>query len=291
MRSWLTIKGNSAAQLAKAPVIGADTLVVDMSLVPDDENAAQVRADVAEWFSSFREQLSTPKSFKRWLRIKPLDGTHWIDDLSVIMAGAPDGLIVPKCTGPEQVRMLASELYEIEQRHGVGHNATKIIPQIGETPGSALTLRDYTDDPHPRLAGFAWNAEGLAREIGAQRTRTDDGRWCDTMRLVRGTTILLAKTLGLLAIETSVRDPKDLQTGALAARRARQDGFTGMAANHPRQVALINDAFKPTANERAEAQAIVDLFASTPSVAMVNHKGTMVDRTGLEQAEQLLELV
>ncbi len=53
---------------------------------------------------------------------------------------------------------------------------------------------------------------------------------------------------------------------------------------------LINEAFKPTPNECANAQAIVDLFAGSPTAAVVNHKGAMIDRTGLEQAQQVLEL-
>ena len=269
-------------------MIGADALIVDMTRVPVNNDSDQIRANVAEWLHSHRDPVLESKNFKRWLRIKPMDQAHWADDLNAAMEGAPNGLIVPKCTGPEQVRMLASELYEIEQRLGLEHNSTRIIPQIGETPQSALTLRDYTDDPHPRLAGFAWNAEGLARSLGAHRTHTDNGGWCDTMRLVRGTTLLLAKTLGLLAIETPVTDPKDVKTGALAARRAKQDGFTGMAAAHPRQISLINDAFVPTPTERARAEAIIGLFAQSPSATVVSHNGMMVDRSGLEQAEQVL---
>lgn len=290
MRSWLYIKGDSAAQLSKSPSIGADALVVDMTRVPIDDAVDDVRAHVTGWFSAHRPASSGPKKFTRWLRIKPMGESHWGDDLAAAMEGGPDGIIVPQCSGPQQVRMLASELYEIEQRLGLEHNATRIIPQIGETAQAALTLRDYTDDPHPRLAGFAWNAGGLARSLGAQRTHMDNGEWCDTMRLVRATTILLAKTLGLLAIETPLFDPADLHVGATAARRAKQDGFTGMAAAHPRQVPLINDAFLPTPTERAQAENIVSLFAHSPSAAVVTQNGMAIDRAALDQAEKLLSL-
>ncbi|MXO89378.1 HpcH/HpaI aldolase/citrate lyase family protein [Pontixanthobacter aquaemixtae] len=288
MRSWLFIEGDNAAKMGKAPGIGADALVLDLSHVVAGPAAAQLRMDAAEWLTMHGTRVTKKAGFSRWLRIKSLDQPHWHDDLAVALQGAPDGLILPKCTGPEQIRTLASELYELEQRLGIEHSSTKIIPQIGSTPGSALTLRDYTDDPHPRLAGFAWDAEGLARALGAQRTHTETGAWCDTMRLVRGTVILLAKTLGLMAIETQVSDPKDVDTGLLAARGAKQDGFTGMCASHPRQVRIINQQFAPTPSERAEAQRIVSLFKSNPSASAVDHNGALFDRKALGQAERLL---
>ena len=63
-----------------------------------------------------------------------------------------------------------------------------------------------------------------------------------------------------------------------------------MAAKHPCQVSPINHAFAPTPSERAEAEAIIELFASNPSVAVVNHGGVAIDRTGLEKAEHTLQL-
>ena len=52
MRSWLYIKGNNPAQLRKAPLVGADALVVDLSNVPANDAAAQIREDVSAWFTA-----------------------------------------------------------------------------------------------------------------------------------------------------------------------------------------------------------------------------------------------
>jgi citrate lyase subunit beta/citryl-CoA lyase len=61
-----------------------------------------------------------------------------------------------------------------------------------------------------------------------------------------------------------------------------------MLAIHPAQVDVINAAFTPTAEELAEAQEIVDLFAANPGVGAIGHKGAMLDRPHLARAQALL---
>ncbi|MXP47379.1 CoA ester lyase [Altererythrobacter luteolus] len=269
MRSWLVIEGNKPAKLAKAPMVGADAIVIDLACVPVDDDAPRVREEVAEWLTNFSDPLVAKKAFARWVRIKPMDAPHWREDLVAAMKGAPDGVILPKVTGPTQIRMLASELYEIEQKLALKHNSTKIIPQIGETAEAALTLPSLTGDPQPRLTGFAWNAENVARGLGAKRSRREDGGWTDTMRHVRAMTLILAKAMGVMAIDTATADAADVDLGLSDAREARQDGFTGMFAVHPRQVSAINEAYSLSARERAEAEALLGLFASKPAAVPV----------------------
>lgn len=268
MRSWLFLEADKQQKLSKAPMVGAEALVIDLAAIPNDDSAEQMRRDVAHWLRTYSDPLIAKKAFARWIRIKPLDAPNWRDDLLVAMEGAPDGVFLPKVTGPTQIRMLASELYEIEQKIGLKHNSTKIIPQIGETPQAALTLPSLTGDPQPRLTGFAWNADNVARGLGAKRTRRDDGSWTDSLSHVRAMTLILAKAMGVMAIDTSTTDAADVERGAQDARNAKQDGFTGMCATHPRQVTIINDAYALSAKERAEAEAVLGLFASkaTPKV-------------------------
>jgi citrate lyase subunit beta / citryl-CoA lyase len=61
-----------------------------------------------------------------------------------------------------------------------------------------------------------------------------------------------------------------------------------MLAIHPAQVDVINAAFTPTAEELADAQAIVDLFAANPGVGAIGYQGAMLDRPHLARAQALL---
>lgn len=266
MRSWLFIEGNSPGKMAKAPMVGADAVVVDLSCVPNDEDAPQLRADIAAWLRAHSDPLIARKAFARWVRIKPLDTPMWREELAAVMQGAPEGVILPKATGNDDLRVLASELYEIEQKLGLKHNTTKIIPQIGETPRAALTLNELTTDRQPRISGFMWNADNVARGLGAKRTRCEDRRWTDALSHVRAMTVILARTMGVLAIDTATADYRDVELGQRDARHARQDGFHGMCAFHPKQVAAIHDAYALSARERAEAEAVIGL-ANSRSIA------------------------
>jgi citrate lyase subunit beta/citryl-CoA lyase len=63
-----------------------------------------------------------------------------------------------------------------------------------------------------------------------------------------------------------------------------------MLAIHPAQVPVINAAFAPNADEIAEAEEIVALFAANPGVGAIGWKGGMLDRPYLSRALNLLRL-
>ena len=91
-------------------------------------------------------------------------------------------------------------------------------------------------------------------------------------------------------IETVYPAFKDLDGLAAYAGRARRDGFTGMMAIHPAQVAVINGAFTPGADEVAHAEAVVAAFAANPGAGALSLDGKMIDRPHLVQAQRILGL-
>ena len=99
-----------------------------------------------------------------------------------------------------------------------------------------------------------------------------------------------AHAAGVPAIETVYPDFRDLDGLAAYAARGRRDGFTGMMAIHPAQVAVINAAFSPSDAEVAHARAVVDLFAANPGAGALQLDGKMVDAPHLKAAERLLAL-
>jgi citrate lyase subunit beta/citryl-CoA lyase len=100
--------------------------------------------------------------------------------------------------------------------------------------------------------------------------------------------LLGAAAAGVAAIDTIHGDFRDDAGLRRRAEQVRRAGFRGMLAIHPAQVDVINAAFTPTAEELAEAQAIVDLFAANPGVGAIGHQGAMLDRPHLARAQSLL---
>jgi citrate lyase subunit beta/citryl-CoA lyase len=104
---------------------------------------------------------------------------------------------------------------------------------------------------------------------------------------VRTQCILAAHALNLEAIDTVYVDFRDPQGLKSACEASRYDGFTGRFAIHPDQVAVINQAFTPSAAELALAQRIVDAFAS--GAGAVSLDGKMYDIPHLKAAKRLIK--
>ncbi len=288
IRSWLFVPGDSERKLAKAATCGADVVIVDLEDAVASEAKPAARAAAFEWVDAYRTQLVAGNKFARWVRINSLQGEEWRADLAAIMPAAPDGVMLPKAEGPEQVQQLAAELFEWEERLDLPLSSTRILPQVGETPMSALTIGDYAKEEVLRIIGLAWGSEDLASAIGATRRRDAKGEWTDLFRMVRSTLLLTAHARGIAPIETAFADFRNLEGLKHAAVQSRADGFVGMLAIHPDQVEIIKTAFSPGDAEIAAAQAIVDLFDANPETAVLQMDGRMVEKPHLEQARQLL---
>lgn len=293
IRSWLFVPGDSEKKLAKAPAVGADVLIVDLEDAVAPEAKAAARGLAREWLlADGRSVLAGPRR-QHWVRINPLDSGLWREDLAAVMNGKPDGIVVPKASGPEQLRMLVAELYELEQDNAIAAGTTRVLPLVSETAHAALTLAAYGDPANTitRLLGLTWGAEDLAAAVGASRKRDANGVWTDLFRMVRAQVLLTAHAAGLAAIDTLHADFRDTEGLRRAARESYADGFAGMLAIHPAQVEVINQAFTPGAEELAEARAIVAAFAANPGAGALQLGGRMIDQPHLEQARKLLARV
>lgn len=286
-RSWLFVPGDSEKKLLKTPETGAHALIVDL------EDAVAVSAKLAarritrDWLEVHKRQITMRKQ-ARWVRINAVETGLWQEDLAAVMSGAPEGIMLPKAEGPEQIRQVAAQIYELEQRHGIPNGQTRLLPLVSETPRAALTISAYMDASMPRLAGLTWGAEDLSAELGAARKRDAEGQWTDAFRFVRAQTLLVSHARGVWPIDTLYADFRDLEGTRRAAEAARADGFAGMLAIHPSQVPLINAAFTPSEEELAHARAIVDAFAANPGVGALQLNGRMLDQPHLRQARALL---
>ena len=85
-------------------------------------------------------------------------------------------------------------------------------------------------------------------------------------------------------VTTAIDDVNSLQADAL---RGKRFGFGAKLCIHPKQVAAVNSAYRPTADELAWARRVMDAAGSADGAA-VQVDGRMVDKPVLIRAQRLL---
>ena len=279
LRSLLFVPGDRPERFAKAAASGADAIILDLEDSVSPANKEAARAAVADYLAGEREVITL-------VRVNPLDGHMTAADVAAIAAARPDAIMLPKAEGAPAIAQLDTIL---RSESPAGTSLPPILPIATETPAAIFTLGSYRE-VGARLIGLTWGAEDLPAAIGAATSREADGDYTDPYRVARALTLFAAHGAGVAAIDTVFPAINDADGLAAYAARARRDGFTGMMAIHPAQVAPINAAFTPSADEVAHAQAIVDAFAANPGAGVLQLGGKMVDAPHLKQARHILSL-
>ncbi len=279
-RSYLFVPADSEHKLEKAASAGADALIIDLedSVTPAARPAARELA---------RKHVARLDNV--WVRINPLHTSDAEKDLASVMPSAPAGVVLPKPRDGGDAQRLGRMLDDLEEEHGLSAGQTRILPICTERPDAMFALSSYVGAT-PRLDALSWGAEDLSTVLGASATRDRDGNWLPPYELARTLCLFTAAAAGVAAVDTVYTDFHDADGLKNYAHRARRDGFAGMLAIHPTQVAIINAAFVPTAEEIARAERIVALFAANPDAGTLGLDGEMIDRPHLLAAERLLEL-
>lgn len=288
LRSFLFIPGDSDKKLSKVDDCGADAAILDLEDAVAPANKALAREKVAAFLKARPRE---GRALQLWVRINPLDTPMALDDLAAVVAGAPDGLLLPKANGPEDVRTLSLHLDALEVVFGVARGSIRILPVATETPVAPFRLGDYASAGLDRLAGLTWGAEDLATAVTASTNLGLDGQWGLTFRLVRSLTLLAAHAANVQAIETLYVDFRDEEGLIASSRAARAEGFSGRIAIHPGQVEGINAAFTPSDDEIAHARRVVAAFAEAGDAGVVGLDGRMLDIPHLKQARQVLAAI
>ena len=284
MRSLLFVPADSERKLSRAPQSGADALILDLedSVVPANRGLARRQAHDFHVATGSESGLA-----RRYVRINPLASGVALDDLTAVVPGRPDGVLLPKCV-PEDLRTLDHYLSAMEAAYGIALGAIRVIAIATETPAAMFALGGYFG-VSPRLEGITWGAEDLAACLGGNNRRLD-GIYDDIYRLARSLCLAGAAAAGVMAIDTIYTDFKDEAGLAVECAAARRSGFTAKMAIHPVQIAVINSAFSASEEEVAWARKVITSFAENPDAGTIALDGRMIDRPHLTLARRILGL-
>ena len=287
IRSFLFIPGDSEKKLGKVDGVAADAFIFDL-----EDAVAVARKPVArEMVPAFiKERPRAERKSQLWVRVNPLDTPWTLEDLAAIVPVAPDGIMLPKVNGPEDVEQVSHYLSALEAASGVEQGSIRILPVATETAVSPFRLGDYAAAGLDRLYGLTWGAEDLSSAIGASGNTDANGEWTHTYKMVRSLCLLGAHAAGGEAVDTLYVDFRDPDGLRASCKAARAEGFSGRVAIHPAQVDIINESFSPSADEVDFARRVIDLFAANPDAGTLGLDGKMLDIPHLKQAERTLAM-
>ncbi|AFM39734.1 citrate lyase beta subunit [Desulfosporosinus acidiphilus SJ4] len=229
-RSMLIIPGNNPQRLQNAPVFNPDLLALDLAdgVSIDEKDSARILVKEAINFMDY-------ENVQVVVRINSLQSGLGAKDIEVITPVKPVAFIVSQASA-EQLQNVEKVLSESEKNAGLNQGSIGLIPVI-ETV-EALENISSVLSASPRVNGVFFNAEGLARELGINRSKEGD-----EILYARSKVAMACRAAGIKSFDTVFTDVNDIEGLEKDSLNARNLGFTGKAAIDGRQIDTIHKIF------------------------------------------------
>jgi len=222
----------------------------------------------------------------RYVRINGLTTPYAYADLLAVVGPGLDGVVLPKAESAAQIATLDWLLTQLERERGLAPGATEIAPIIETAAGLAALPAIAAASPRVRRLNFG--AGDFSLDTRMTWTPNHPG-----LLWARASIVIASRAAGLAAPIDTVFADLGNDDGLLAETTlARELGFAGKACIHPRQVTIVHSVFTPTADEIADAHAIVSAFAEAEAqgIASMRVGDRFVDYPVAARARQTLDL-
>jgi citrate lyase beta subunit len=278
-RALLYMPGDDRHKIEKAATLGVDCICMDMEDGVAPNRKAEARAQIA----AALQEVDFSRS-ERLVRINPVGSGLEQDDLSTVLPGHPEGVVIPKVASAEGLQWVSSQIEETERRYGWPPGGISMIA-IVESALGIVNLAQIAA-ASARLQALVFGAEDLASDIGARRTSE---AW--EVFYARSALVTYAAAYDLQAIDMVYVDFHDLEGLRQEAEFGARLGFSGKQVIHPNQVAPVQAAFTPPDELIRQAQNIVQAARENESAGRGAFAldGKMVDAPIVKAAMRILE--
>ncbi|QND46580.1 CoA ester lyase (plasmid) [Rhizobium lusitanum] len=257
--------GFSSGRIAAAARSSASALLFDL-----EDSVPKGRKPLArELLSSWCKQ---PKGGGlRAVRINELRSLEYLYDLSCLLAieSHPDIVVLTMVTDAQEIEIV---------RHHFADGGYR--PRMFVTIETTMAL-ERIDAIAAVSDGLILGSADLAAQLGV------DISW-DNMLYARQRIVHAAATYGIPAVDTACFHLDDDAELIKESQKAKELGFVGKAAVHPRQVDIITKIFQPTEAEIARAREIV-ARAGEADGEIIRLDGNMIGPPFVIRAKKLLQ--
>lgn len=275
-RSRLYLPGSEPKLFLNAGLYGADAVILDLedSVHPNEKDSARILVRNALRAVDFG-------GAERMVRINQIP--LGLADLEQVVPEQPDLVLLPKTETAEQVSEVDRCITELGKQHGITRPIW-IMPIVE----SALGIeRAFAIAGAARVVALTIGIEDYTADLGVVKTQGGEESLYARTRLMNA-----AKAFGLQAIDSVYSDVADTDGLRTWAERSRALGFEGMGCIHPAQIAVVHQAYAPTATEiekalrieaasdeaRAQGRGVVSLGSKMIDPPVVMRARKLVDR-------------
>ncbi|MEM7223788.1 MAG: CoA ester lyase [Pseudomonadota bacterium] len=271
-RSFIFCPGTRPEMFPKALASGADIACVDLedAIAPAHKESAR-----AKTLALFTDGPSDQSRVERVVRINALSSPEGEADVAAILASPapPPALMLPKVAGPEEIEAL-------DRRLTAAGLVTRLHVIIECNDGLEQAYRIARASG--RLEALFFGGVDMSADLGCQPT------W-RALLYARSRVVHAAAGAGLDVIDVPYLDLEDADGMAQEAEAARELGFCGKGAIHPKQIPALNAVFTPDAATVARAKRILESFRHSED-GLVVIDGKLIEKPVLRAMERVLAI-
>ncbi|GAB2482953.1 HpcH/HpaI aldolase/citrate lyase family protein [Jatrophihabitans fulvus] len=263
-RTLLFVPGSRPDRFDKAAAAGADLVVVDLEDAVADADKAQARSAALAW-------RGAPGSI---VRVNAVGTPEHAADVAAVAGAAADG------AGPLAVMLPKSDAGSV---HDAANRLGAAVPIVALVE-TARGIRDVdTVAQHPSVVRLAFGSIDYALDLALRVGEAEL-----ELLFARSHLVNASRAAGIAApVDGVTTDLDDPAAARRDSERAHALGFGGKLCLHPRQLAAVDAAFRPGADEVAWARRVVAAADRAPDGAF-RLDGRMVDAPVLAQARRIV---
>ncbi len=270
-RSFIFTPGLRPDMFPKALACGTDIVCVELEdgIAPKDKDEARSKG------LGLFAMPQADDGIERIARINCLREAFGLADVQAILATdtPPPALMLPKVRTPDEVRWLDQLLSER------GHpTRLHVIIETNQGLEAAVDIARSS----PRIDALFFGGVDMAADLRCRNA------W-EPLLYARSRVVHAAAAAGIDVIDVPFLDLDDVNGLIREAELARDLGFSGKGAIHPRQIASINRVFTPDEARIAHARKILKAFQDADT-GLVVVDGKLIEKPVLREMSRIVAI-
>jgi len=270
-RSFIFTPGLRPDMYPKAIASGADIVCVELEDGVAPKDKALARENALKIFT----QPQLEDGVERVVRINSVRERFGLEDMQAIISSVspPPTLMLPKVKTPDEVALVDQLLTE------AGHSTRlQVIIETNSGLEAAIDIAAASQ----RIDALLFGGVDMAAELRCQF------QW-DSLLYARSRVVHAAASAGIDVIDVPYLDLDDIDGMKKAAEQARDLGFSGKGAVHPKQIEVLNAVFTPSEEEVTRARRIIAEFESADT-GLVVIDGKLIEKPVLREMHRIVSI-